>query len=203
MPSEQDIINVRYRTTEIIDKKFSIANHQFHIFDCGGQHSERKKWITHFVDVRALIFVISLSSFDQNTKSNTELNCMEDSLVLFQETIHHKLFVDTNSVVFLNKRDLFAKKIRTVPITDCPVFTDFESFKHEDIIHSNPHDYVQTTAYIKKKFEAIANQKVNGSRSKRIYTHITCAKDKGNVEHVFNAVKHILISNNILREGLS
>jgi len=202
MPSEQDIINVRYRTSGITDKKFTIAKSHFHIFDCGGQHSERKKWIRYFVDVRALIFVISLSCFDEITFANAELNCMEDSLVLFKETIHNKLFVDTHSILFLNKRDLFANKILKVPITDCPVFGDFETFKHETTIHSNPHDYEQTTAYIRHKFESIANEQVNGQR-KRIYTHITCAMDKGNIEHVFNAVKHILISGNIMREGLS
>eukprot|EP00486_Rosalina_sp_Unknown_P005750 CAMPEP_0201570786 /NCGR_PEP_ID=MMETSP0190_2-20130828/13190_1 /ASSEMBLY_ACC=CAM_ASM_000263 /TAXON_ID=37353 /ORGANISM="Rosalina sp." /LENGTH=221 /DNA_ID=CAMNT_0047994691 /DNA_START=351 /DNA_END=1013 /DNA_ORIENTATION=+ len=44
VPNETDIINVRYRTTGVIEKRFEINNAKFHIFDVGGQKSERKKW---------------------------------------------------------------------------------------------------------------------------------------------------------------
>ena len=47
-PNITDIINIRNRTTGIIEKKFKINNCYFHIFDVGGQKSERKKWIKCF-----------------------------------------------------------------------------------------------------------------------------------------------------------
>ena len=37
----------------------------FSVFDVGGQRSERKKWIYCFDNVNAIIFVASLSEYDQ------------------------------------------------------------------------------------------------------------------------------------------
>lgn len=37
----------------------------YKIFDVGGQRSERKKWIHCFENVTALVFLVSLSEYDQ------------------------------------------------------------------------------------------------------------------------------------------
>lgn len=122
---------------------------------------------------------------------------MVDALTLFKETLHNKFFLQTHAILFLNKRDLFAKKIKEVPITDCPAFADFEQYEDGKTIHSDPHNYDQAIDYIRHKFESLTNPE-----RKQIYTHVTCAMDRSNIEHVFSAVKHIVISDNILREGL-
>merc|ERR1719361_3143959 len=59
LPNDKDILLVRHRTTGVIDQSFSIQNTTFHIFDVGGQKSERKKWIHCFEHVTAVIFVAS------------------------------------------------------------------------------------------------------------------------------------------------
>ena len=128
-----------------------------------------------------------------------ETNCMVDSLKLFDETINNKLFLDTHIILFLNKKDLFRQKIITVPITACPAFDDFDQFKHETTFERNEHNYDQTTCYIKYKFESLNKN----SKRKQIYTHLTCAMDKANIENVFNDVKHIVITTNLFNEGLS
>ena len=48
LPSEEDILLVRKRTTGIIEEYFTINGTKFHIFDVGGQRNERKKWIHCF-----------------------------------------------------------------------------------------------------------------------------------------------------------
>ena len=220
VPNETDIINVRYRTTGtinhcvygclytyqihltysgVIEKRFEINNAKFHIFDVGGQKSERKKWINCFNEVKAVIFVISLSCFNEMMYEDLNKNCMVDSLELFASTINNKHFTDTHIILFLNKKDLFATKIAQVPITACPAFHDFDQFNHEQTIHSNPKDYEQTTCYIKFKFESLNEN----SKRKQIYTHLTCAMERTNIENVFNDVKHIVITQNLFNEGLS
>eukprot|EP00483_Globobulimina_turgida_P011026 UN11047 len=126
-------------------------------------------------------------------------NCMVDSLELFDLTINNKYFTDTHIILFLNKRDLYRKKISKIPITVCPSFGDFALYNDPQSIHSNPNDYEQTSCYIRFKFESLNR---SGKR-KQIYTHLTCAMDKKNIENVFNDVKHIIISQNLFNEGLS
>ena len=48
VPSDQDILHSRSKTTGIMETVFSISNLSFRIVDVGGQRSERKKWIHCF-----------------------------------------------------------------------------------------------------------------------------------------------------------
>lgn len=48
MPTEQDILRTRVKTTGIVEVHFSFKNLNFKLFDVGGQRSERKKWIHCF-----------------------------------------------------------------------------------------------------------------------------------------------------------
>ena len=63
-PSEEDLLKIRVKTTGIIQEEFNIQDHIIHIFDVGGQRSERKKWIHQFDSVTAVIFVAALNHFN-------------------------------------------------------------------------------------------------------------------------------------------
>lgn len=45
----------------------------FRLIDVGGQRTERRKWIHFFEDVTAVMFVASLSSFDQIMEEDLKL----------------------------------------------------------------------------------------------------------------------------------
>jgi hypothetical protein len=47
LPSEQDVLRSRVRTTGIVETEFEIDGNLFRMFDVGGQRNERKKWIRH------------------------------------------------------------------------------------------------------------------------------------------------------------
>eukprot|EP01083_Nonionella_stella_P230291 814219_1 len=64
IPNDLDYLYLRHRTTGIVQRHFTINYKRFHIFDVGGQVSERKKWINCFDNVTALLFVVSLSCFN-------------------------------------------------------------------------------------------------------------------------------------------
>eukprot|EP01083_Nonionella_stella_P053834 142240_1 len=181
VPNKQDIIHIRNRTTGIIDRKFTYRSVRFHIFDVGGQKSERKKWMKCFADVKALIFVVSLSCYNQVMFEDETKNYMTDALELFDKTINDSHFGGTPIILFLNKTDLFQKKIKDVAITECPAFDDFEN--------KDPHDYEQTTEYVTSKFEACNQTK------RTIFTHLTCAMDDQNIKSVFDDVAELIIQN--------
>ena len=50
--------------------EFEYKSLVFHMFDVGGQRSERKKWIHHFDNVDCVLFVVALSEYDQVSNSN-------------------------------------------------------------------------------------------------------------------------------------
>eukprot|EP01084_Bolivina_argentea_P086535 156425_1 len=158
VPNDDDILHVRSRTTGVVDKEFKLKNTNFHIYDVGGQKSERRKWIHFFNEVDAVLFVISLACYDQLMYQDTSTNCMTDSLELFEDIVNNPHFDDTHMILFLNKKDLFEKKIRKVPITACPDFDDFNEFDHGSEA-PNPNDFEQTTAFIKHKFKALRRKK--------------------------------------------
>ena len=82
-------------------------------FDVGGQRNERRKWIHCFDNVNAVVFVASLSEFDQNLFEDETKNRLDEALELFQQISNSKWFQDTSLILFLNKKDLFEKKVRT------------------------------------------------------------------------------------------
>jgi guanine nucleotide-binding protein subunit alpha len=65
LPTDQDILRSRVKTTGITETMFRVGELTYKLFDVGGQRSERKKWIHCFENVTALVFLVSLSEYDQ------------------------------------------------------------------------------------------------------------------------------------------
>jgi len=111
---------------------------------------------------------------------------MEEALNLFDEICNSRWFKKTSMILMLNKRDLFAEKIKKVPLT-----VTFPSYT------GNPNDYDQCIEYLKTLFESKRQD-----HTKPIYTHVCCATDKNNMRVVFNAVKDIVIRRSLQEGGL-
>jgi len=185
IPTEQDILRSRVRTTGIAESEFTIDGNQFKVFDVGGQRNERKKWIHCFQHVTAVLFVAALSEYDMGLFEDQDTNRMDEALNLFDEICNSRWFKKTSMILMLNKRDLFADKIRKVPLNIC--------FKE----YTGANEFDEASNYIRIQFESR-----NKTPSKQIYTHITCATDTENARHVINAVKDILIRRNLQDGGL-
>ena len=65
IPTEADVLRARTKTTGIYETRFSMGTLSIHMFDVGGQRSERKKWIHCFEAVTSIIFCVALSEYDQ------------------------------------------------------------------------------------------------------------------------------------------
>jgi len=188
VPNDTDLIMVRYRTTGMQEKNFEIKNHKFKICDVGGQRNERRKWMHFFSNVTSVIFVVSLSCYDELTFEE-EKNAMVDSIEVFAEQVNGEHFRDTPFILFLNKSDLFYEKIKTVPITACDPFKEYVG---------EPDDAQASLQYIKEVLRSTNN---NAARS--VFTHVTNATDKDQIEKVFNDVQTMIINWALERAGLT
>ena len=172
----------------MIEQKFEMKKNMFHVFDVGGQKSERKKWINCFDSVTAVIFVAAISCYDEVMFEDEERNSMSDSIELFGKISNEEAFKETAMILFLNKKDLYAEKIKTKPITICP------DFKH---YNGTADSYDETSSFIKSQFEA-----KDLDTQKQIFTHLTCAVDKNQVEKVFNDIQTVIINASLAQGGL-
>lgn len=61
-----------------------------HLFDVGGQRSERKKWIHCFEAVTSIIFCVAISEYDQVLLEDGTQNRLEESIVLFDSIVNSR-----------------------------------------------------------------------------------------------------------------
>ncbi|KAJ9069040.1 Guanine nucleotide-binding protein alpha-2 subunit, variant 3 [Entomophthora muscae] len=116
IPSVSDVLRARTKTTGIIETRFTMGQLNIHMFDVGGQRSERKKWIHCFEAVTSIIFCVALSEYDQVLLEECGQNRMTESLVLFESIINSRWFIRTSIILFLNKIDIFRQKIPRSPL---------------------------------------------------------------------------------------
>ncbi|TUK25539.1 Guanine nucleotide-binding protein G(o) subunit alpha [Bagarius yarrelli] len=83
VPTETDVLRVRIRTTGVIETQFKVKHLVFRLYDVGGQRTERRKWISCFEDVRAVVFVVALSGYDMTLVEDSSMNRLQESLRLF------------------------------------------------------------------------------------------------------------------------
>uniref|UniRef100_A0A0N4ZK77 Guanine nucleotide-binding protein alpha-3 subunit n=1 Tax=Parastrongyloides trichosuri TaxID=131310 RepID=A0A0N4ZK77_PARTI len=184
-PTETDILLTRIKTTGIVEVIFKIKSVNFRVFDVGGQRSERKKWIHCFENVNAIIFVTAVSEYDEVLFEDETTNRMTESMRLFESICNSRWFISTSMILFLNKKDLFAEKIKRVSIRIL-----FPEYNGEQ-------NYDESIAYIKNQFE-----QVNTNPKKVIYVHQTCATDTNQVQLILDSVVSMVIQANLHKSGL-
>uniref|UniRef100_A0A3B3SCJ5 Guanine nucleotide binding protein (G protein) alpha v1 n=1 Tax=Paramormyrops kingsleyae TaxID=1676925 RepID=A0A3B3SCJ5_9TELE len=175
LPTEMDVLRVRLRTTGVIETQFKVNHLIIRMYDVGGQRTERRKWISCFEDVRAVLFVVALSGYDMTLKEDPSMVTVcavfsSDRPVLLQ-------------ILFLNKIDLFQDKIlhsgRHLRLY-LPEFTGADC------------DVDAGARFIAGMFGA-----VNTVPDKLIYHHFTTATDTSNVEVVFQVVMDTIMKENL------
>ena len=186
VPTEEDVLKTRVRTTGVVQIQFHYKKLLFKMFDVGGQRSERKKWFRCFQGVTAIIFVTALSEYDLVLEEDDEVNRMLESMKLFDSICNNRWFTETSIILFLNKKDLFDEKIKRSPLKICfPEYDGENSFQ-------------EASAYIKDKFENLDKNQ----REDDVYTHFTCATDTKNIQYVFHVVSDVVIKKNLKDCGL-
>jgi len=184
-PTTADILRSRIATTGIIETEFVIDRLLFRMYDVGGQRGERKKWIHCFENVTAIMFIASLSEYDQVLAEDRTRNRLKESLDLFEGIINLPWFKTTPVILFLNKDDLFRNKIQSVDIgIYFPQYTGGTQ-------------YQLGLQFIQEEYFAR-----NLNEHKTIYAHVTDATNTENIAFVWKATKQIILEQNLTRSGL-
>lgn len=184
IPTQADILRTRKKTSGIFDFRFQMSGVNMHMFDVGGQRSERKKWIHCFDNVTLIIFCVALSEYDQALLEEDSQNRLEESLTLFDSVVNSRWFSRTSIVLFLNKIDVFAKKLPFSPLENY-----FPDYNGGDNIN-------KAVKYILWRFTQVNRSGLN------IYPHVTQATDTSNIQLVFAAVKETILENSLRDSGI-
>jgi GTPase SAR1 family protein len=178
VPTRQDVVRSRVRTVGVVEAEFNIDKHIFKLIDVGGQRNERRKWIHVFDEVTAILFVTSLSEYDQKLVEDETMNRMKESLLLFDEMCNCRHFRQTPMIIFFNKMDFFEEKLKKVDLSVC--FSDYTGGKNIEAAKK----------FISQKFMDLNKNKKN----REVYSHFTTATETESIKNVFDNVKNVVIS---------
>ena len=118
-----------------------------------GIRLSRKLWTSFFDKCHCIIFLASLSCYNQTLHEDATVNRLTDSVDLFKTICDHKLLEKIDIILFLNKQDIFKQNIETIP---------FSSYFPEYI---GANDEKSISAYIERMFR----KAVTGTRKVEVY----------------------------------
>jgi GTPase SAR1 family protein len=175
IPTNQDILQSRAKTTGVIEMMFKVGDHEFWMVDVGGQRNERRKWLNCFEDVTAVIFCVAMSEFDRTLYEDNTKNRMHEACELFEQTMNSKWFSGSGLILFLNKSDLFKEKIKKVDLK--VAFPEYDGGCA----------YEPAAAFLKKKFRSLLKHRDD------LHIHITCATDTKHIQTLLDKVTSSII----------
>ena len=184
VPTDQDILRARLRTTGISETIFDLGQLTYKMFDVGGQRSERKKWIHVFDNVQVVLFLAAISGYDQVLVEDRNGNQMREAFGLFEAIANSRWFERSAMILFLNKIDLFKEKIETGQSPIRKVFD--ESYPGED------RDVNAGMEYFANHFRALVKQP-----GKETYVHFTNATDTDLLKKTMASVQDMIIQRNL------
>ncbi|XP_069999303.1 guanine nucleotide-binding protein G(q) subunit alpha-like isoform X1 [Penaeus vannamei] len=187
LPTVEDILRMRYVTRGVVEHRHELKDIIITMYDMGGQRPERENWARQILDPSAILFLASLSEFDQNVEEATEeeaRNRMVESMEIFGEVLKYPAFQNIPVILILNKNDVFRAKIKEVAIRQF-----FQDFVGPD------YDERAGREYITNRYEQITRD-----HRRNIMVRYTEATDTGDFQDVFSFVSDF-VSRFLLRRG--
>jgi guanine nucleotide-binding protein subunit alpha len=120
---------------------------------------------------------VSLSCYDQALDRDPDENQMDDTFNAFSLVAKNDTLKDIPIILFLNKIDLFKKKIETSPISKY-----FPDYKDEE------RNFKKGCEFFEKKFRAVIPNK-----KRELYVYKTHATDTNQISAILQAVTDIML----------
>jgi guanine nucleotide-binding protein G(i) subunit alpha len=112
MPTDEDVLRCRLRSSGIVEKSFEVQGATFNFVDVGGQRNERKKWLHCFAGVNMLMYITAMNEYDQMLYEDDTVNRMEESIAVFKGLLDYEEFRSKPVIIFFNKRDLLHERLK-------------------------------------------------------------------------------------------
>ncbi|OAY66708.1 Guanine nucleotide-binding protein alpha-2 subunit, partial [Ananas comosus] len=158
VPTKDDVLNARVRTTGVVEIQFR---------------------------------------YDQMAFEDEKKNRMMDTKELFEWVLNQACFEKTSFMLFLNKFDIFEKKVQKVPLSVCEWFKDYQPMA------SGKQEVEHAYEFVKKKFEELYFQSSKPDRVDRVFKiYRTTALDQKLVKKTFKLVDETLRRRNLIEAGL-
>eukprot|EP00924_Labyrinthula_sp_SR-Ha-C_P001188 maker-scaffold_7-snap-gene-16.3-mRNA-1 protein AED:0.01 eAED:0.01 QI:169/1/1/1/1/1/3/334/370 len=195
VPTPQEILLSRVRTTGVVTELYKQKDSNFQVIDVGGQRSERRKWLNVFRDVSGVIFMVSMSAYNQGLFEDPNVNRLKEALDLWEETAAREELQDAALILFFNKFDLFQKKYfyEGIPL-EKPRLSCLEPPTKED----EKGDVECPRA--KKWFELTFKKNLN--RQEEIYHHFITALDADLMKTVIQNTTFFVLERQLKASGL-
>nr|XP_021329164.1 guanine nucleotide-binding protein G(q) subunit alpha isoform X2 [Danio rerio] len=188
IPTTADIFRTHsptYGIAELTIPMNSVTFRKLVDVTCWQPRGQRKKWIHHFENVTTVIFVASLSEYDEFLEENNK-NRMEESLSLFNSVTHSPWFAQSSILLLLNKKDILARKIQ---------FSHLQTFFPE--FEGNIQNTDDAMKFMLKSYER------NATPDPWIYSQFICVKDFTDTRIIFECVKDSIVRQTIAQFELS
>ncbi|ORZ31117.1 G-protein alpha subunit-domain-containing protein [Catenaria anguillulae PL171] len=171
VPTNEHILLARVPTKNITETSIQMQGIDFKVFDVNGASDKRNAWIPYFDSVLVIIFVVAMSSYDQLLPGSNGMTRLHDSLAFFEEVAKHPLLNKKPVLLFLNKTDVLKEKLTK---------------------GSSRVEYEPVTKFFMKKFAQL-----NPERKRKMWAHLTCATQTGQMKVVFTVMHKVIIQLNL------
>ncbi|KAH9502103.1 Guanine nucleotide-binding protein subunit alpha-13 [Dermatophagoides farinae] len=201
VPNNQDLLHARVPTRTVLEYTVDYKSVAFHFIDVGGQRKQRKKWLQCFDNMlTSILFIVSSIEYDQYLVEDTSVNRLDETLAVFELIINSDYFHHASIILFLNKTDLLAEKLKQTKKIKRSITTMdniLYNYHRPQLLNElypqysgDPFNLQQVQQFLQTLFEQ--------RRSYRpLYTHFTTAVDTENIKRVFNDVRETVLHENI------
>ncbi|KAL4251985.1 P-loop containing nucleoside triphosphate hydrolase [Abortiporus biennis] len=186
LPSDEDVLKARLKTVGASEYRFhmeagSESGTEWRIIDVGGSRSQVPTWIPYFDDVNAIIFLAPISGFDQTLVEDRSVNRLEDSVLLWKMVCSNKLLAKVEVVLFLNKCDILASKLKS----------GIRLAKYVRSYGDRPNDAESVEKYFRSKFNAI--QREQSPLARKFYGFCTSVTDPKTTMGILASVRDMVM----------
>ena len=154
----------------------------------------------YLANVKAILFIASMSEYDQRLMEFRPKNRLEESVDIFNTIVNHRFFANMDFILFLNKADLLQEKVSKRRSNISQLFHEqwSESGRIRRVtgekFDSDPFNVEDVRVFILYLF---LSKMRNRSEQHSLIYHYTTAVDTDNIKRIFNSVKEIILRRNV------